>query len=372
MKNASRNLGIDILRIISMIGVVFLHVLGHGGILKLNHSPANFSMVWFFEILAFPAVNCFVLISGYVGYKGDRVFQRIKNILSLLFTVLFYSIAITGLFALFGPDPIGKRELLKSLMPTIMGRYWFFTAYFGLFLLSPILNIFVCKSNLKQSVVFLIAFSIFSIISILHDTFSLLKGYSVIWFVFMYLIGAIIKKYDLNKLFSKKIWFIIVLSAFMVTWLSKVMLNFVNIPFLKNNNGVLVNYVSPTIIIMAVGLLGLFSNIKCPSSYSKIISFIATSAFSVYLIHDNFFIRKYIIANIHTLVSDFNIAFLALSIIACVMIVFFSCILIDKIRICLFNVIKINKLSEHLEDFIKAKINIIYEKVKVKLQTTAE
>lgn len=94
MNHSSRNYGIDLLRIISMIGVVFLHVLGHGGLLHSYNSPVEFSMVWFFEILSYPAVNCFVLISGYAGYKEDNISPKIKNLFSLLFTVLFYSITI--------------------------------------------------------------------------------------------------------------------------------------------------------------------------------------------------------------------------------------------------------------------------------------
>lgn len=89
-------------------------------------------------------------------------------------------------------------------MPTITGRYWFFSAYFGLILLSPILNLFVHKSNLKHAFTFFVVLLLFSIISVIYDTFSLLEGYSVIWFVLVYLIGALVKKYDLNKLFLKK------------------------------------------------------------------------------------------------------------------------------------------------------------------------
>jgi len=371
MNKQSRNLGIDMLRIISMLGVVFLHVLGHGGILNSSLSPAKFSMVWFFEILAYPAVNCFVLISGYVGYKGERFFPKIKNIISLLFTVLFYSVIIVVVFMLFGPEPVGTKELVTSLMPTIMGRYWFFTAYFGLFLLSPILNVLVYKSSLKQDIIFLIVFSLFSTVSVLRDTFSLLGGYSVIWFVFMYLIGAIIKKYDLTKLLSQTRWCIIVLCAFIVTWLSKIVLYFSNSSFLQNQSGVLIDYTSPTIVIMAIGLLALFSNITC-HSFTKIISFVATSAFSVYLIHDNFFVRTYLIAKIHSVVDGFNFVLLALSIIGSVAVIFLSCILIDKIRICLFKIIRIDTLSKHIEDFVKTKINTLCKKIELKLQTTAE
>ena len=161
MLKTSRNYGIDILRIVSILGVAFLHVLGHGGILYLPHSFLNFSTAWFFEILAYPAVNCFVLISGYVGYRGEKVFPKIKSILSLLFTVLFYSISIFCLFKLFYPETAALSAPSISLMPTVMGRYWFFTAYFGLFFLTPILNTFVHRSNLKQAFVFIAVLSLF-------------------------------------------------------------------------------------------------------------------------------------------------------------------------------------------------------------------
>ena len=66
-----------------MLGVVVLHVLGHGGILDSVTTPVDRSVAWFFEILAFPAVNCFVLISGYVGYRGEKYYPRLKNIISI-------------------------------------------------------------------------------------------------------------------------------------------------------------------------------------------------------------------------------------------------------------------------------------------------
>ena len=180
MNKVSRNYGIDLLRIISMLGVVFLHVLGHGGILSLDLSPVNFSMVWFIEILAYPAVNCFVLISGYIGYKEEKIFPKIKNLLNLAFTVAFYSVSSFLIFKFFSPETLGLKELVKSFFPIILKNYWFFTAYVGLFLLSPMLNLLVYKSNFKHAFVYLAVFSLFSIISTVYDSFSFIGGYSVI------------------------------------------------------------------------------------------------------------------------------------------------------------------------------------------------
>ena len=372
MNKVSRNYGIDLLRIISMLSVVFLHVLGHGGILNSGLSPIKFSTAWFLEILAYPAVNCFVLISGYIGYKSEKIFPKPKNLLVLSFTVAFYSISLFLLFMFFGSETLGLQELVKSFFPIIMKNYWFFTAYVGLFLLSPLLNLLVYKSNIKHTFVYLIVFSLFSIISTINDSFSLLSGYSVMWFVFIYLIGAIIKKYNLSNLFSRRIWFVIFISSFAITWISKILLHFSNIPFLANCSDILANYVSPTIVLMAIGMFCCLSKINCSSSFSSVISFFATSAFSVYLIHDNTFVRRYMISKIHSFISDLNFFLFTLSIIGFVVAIFLTCILVDKIRILFFKLIKIDKLSEQIEKLIKKSLNAVYIRFENILNSKAE
>lgn len=61
-----RNEGIELLRIISMIMILILHYLGHGGILD-NLSANNFYyyIAWTLEGICFVAVNIYVLITGY-------------------------------------------------------------------------------------------------------------------------------------------------------------------------------------------------------------------------------------------------------------------------------------------------------------------
>lgn len=360
MKSSTRNLGIDLLRIFSMLGVVFLHILGHGGILNLNHTSINFSIVWFFEIFAYPAVNCFVLISGYVGYKADNISLKIKNIISLMLTVAFYSISIFLIFTFSGIVPFGLKGLIKSLFPTLLKSYWFFSAYFGLFLLSPLLNLLVQKLSLRHTFTFLSVFLFFSIISTVYDTFSFMGGYSLVWFVFIYLIGAIIKKFKFNELFSKKWWLIIALVSFIITWFSKLVLQFSSISFLENHSSLLIKYVSPTIVLTAIALLCLFSKINCSHSFAKPISFFASSAFSVYLIHDNNYIRNYLISKLYTFIENFNFISLTLFIIFSVLAIFVICILIDKIRIFIFKIVNVEKISTQIEKIIRKIINTAY------------
>ena len=363
MKNSTRNLGIDVLRIASMMGVVFLHILGHGGILSGGLSPLSSAATWFLEILFYPAVNCFILISGFVGFKGKNYFPKLKNLLSLMFTVLFYSVSIFFIFVIFKIEPLGIVGLAKSFLPTILNGYWFFSAYVGLFLLTPFLNLLVQKLTPRLTFVFAMVFLLFCTVSTIYDTFSLLRGYSVLWFVFIYLIGAIIKKYKLNELFSKKIWMLVFLATFALALLSKLIFGIIPISIVSSHSNLLIKYVSPLIVIMAIALFCVFSKIDCKPSLAPAISFFATSAFSVYLIHDNIYVRTHLISKIGGYIAGFNFVLLALAVIVIALSIFLVCILIDKARLLLFRLLKIDKLAEAIEKLIKSALNFVYKKI---------
>ena len=68
-ENDTRNYGIDLLRFVAMLGIVTLHILNHGGGLSAETDILRSSVIWMIEIAAYPAVNCYALISGYTGYK---------------------------------------------------------------------------------------------------------------------------------------------------------------------------------------------------------------------------------------------------------------------------------------------------------------
>ena len=73
--NQERNYGIDLLRVLATYMVLVLHVMGQGGIVwTIDGSSNNYIVAWLLELLAFCAVNCYALISGYVGlYKKFKL-----------------------------------------------------------------------------------------------------------------------------------------------------------------------------------------------------------------------------------------------------------------------------------------------------------
>ena len=74
--------------------------------------------------------NGFALISGIVGYKTNRY----SNLVYLWLTIFFYSFGIHLFILLFKKNFIIKNGILVEVFPIIFKRYWYCTAYFGMYL----------------------------------------------------------------------------------------------------------------------------------------------------------------------------------------------------------------------------------------------
>lgn len=191
-----RHDGIDALRIVSMFMVVVLHTLGQGGILR-NTVPysIHYYVAWFLEIGSYCAVNCFALISGYVLHRSRPCISKLAQ---LWLQVIFYSILITGIFAVVYPERIGLKYIVKALFPVSFNQYWYISAYFGLYLLTPILNIAIAHIEKKTYDALLLSiFGLFCVLGYfsLHDAYTLNSGYSLL--CILYLLGAYLYKYDI-------------------------------------------------------------------------------------------------------------------------------------------------------------------------------
>lgn len=136
-----RNYGIDLLRIVSMIYVLFLHCIGQGGLLSNTIvNSSQYKLVWFIEICSYVSVNVFALISGYVIYKEEERKFKISNYINLWLQIVFYGFVITILFNIFASSvQINLEAYIKVLFPVTNKLYWYFTAYTGLFFIMPFL-----------------------------------------------------------------------------------------------------------------------------------------------------------------------------------------------------------------------------------------
>lgn len=200
MQEKERNYGIDLLKIVLMYMICILHTLKKGGILDACTAGTwQYKVFWLLEVFAFCAVDGFALISGYIASEKPGKFEKLVE---MWFQVFFYSFIITMIFTIIG---INKNwqiiDIIKCILPVTFGKFWYFTAFFGLFFAIPVINKFlfsIDETIAKKSLIIIII--LFSILGTLGDPFKLNNGYSTIWLIVLYCIGVLIKKLNYLKL----------------------------------------------------------------------------------------------------------------------------------------------------------------------------
>lgn len=359
MKKRKNN--IELLRIISMIMILFLHLLRFGGLLDTTSVLSlKFILCWLIESFCFVAVNVYVLISGY--FLLDSKFKFTK-LIKLWFEVFVYSIVIYAISIFFGNNAFTLIGFLKSIFPIIFGNYWFVSVYFLLYLLSPILNKFVMSLSKKQYkyllIIVCIFFSVLPLIIPQVDTINFGGSYSISWFIVLYFVAGYIKLFCQDKYNSKKICLAAYIACSIFNLIFLVVTSVIKIPFIETS--VFYNYFSITVLIGAVCLFKIFLNIKIKSDLiNKLISLFAPTTFGIYLIHENPNFRI-ILWNFFNWINDFGVLeIIYLFLTPFVLFIIFG--LIDKIRVLIFNKL-INKLICYIEKnkFIKKVEGELYE-----------
>lgn len=335
-----RNYGIDLLRIFSMFLIVILHALGHGGvILNAIEGTNQCSVSWFIEIFSYCAVDCFGIISGYVGFGNKKNGFSINRYVRLWLEVSFYCVIIATVIKCTGLLELSLKDLLMSPFPIVNGSYWYFTAYTGLFILAPLINEGVAGCNdkvLKEKMLLIVL--IFTGVNLFVDRFSLENGYSVIWLCILYYIGAVLKKCNLTRNISKSKYLLIACLCIVFTWLvflTRVDVKVGNLSFTYLS---MISYVSPTILIVAVIYVVIFSRMKFTNKTQSIIKFMSSSSFAIYLINDNPYIREVFIRDKFKFLLEVHSYYIPFILVGFSISFCIAAILIDKVRVFLFKI----------------------------------
>lgn len=346
-----RNYGIDLLRIISMSMIVMLHVLGHGGVLNAStQNTVGYGVAWFLESAAYCAVNCYALISGYVGY-GTK--HKYSNIIVLYLQVVFWMIAIQAVFMVVMPGTVGIADVVKSLFVFALNTYWYFTAYFCMFFFIPFLNRLMQSMDKKEARILLVTIIfVFSVLPTVfqNDMFKNSYGASAFWLAMLYLIGAYFKKYEAESTDTKIRDAVLYLLCIVATWISQYGVELLEGEPLGQStwDSPFVTYVSPTILLAAIALLLFFRQIHINSVIKKMIGFFAPVTFGVYLIHEHPLVRQYLVSDKFARYGSFSSVLLVLSVIGTVFCIWLVCSLLDAIRLYFFKVLKIKTLCSSI------------------------
>ncbi|MBR2879010.1 MAG: acyltransferase family protein, partial [Clostridia bacterium] len=213
-----RNYGIDALRIVSIFMVIILHVMAQGAaIYSVDKGSANYYIFWFLEMASFCAVNCFALVSGYVGYGRKK---KLSSIISLSAQALFYVIVFTAAGCI-AKGAFDKDFVLASLLAVREGGFWYFKAYLCAWFFFPLIDIAVEKLERKQLKRMVTAgFIFFSVVPLIFfaDLFRTGLGYTPLWLLVMYFYGAYVKKYGIEENKKPLKYFLLFLLMSVITW----------------------------------------------------------------------------------------------------------------------------------------------------------
>ncbi len=346
-----RNYGIDLLRMLLMFMVVILHVLGDGGILDAAEPLSfHYNVAWLLETFSYCAVNGYVLITGYFYIDGK---YHVSSLIMLWLQTVLYTFGIMAAACILKPELFYIEDLWDALFPISRKTYWYLSAYVGLFVLIPLLNAGICalselkmKQLLKMILLVFSVYSTFALGVLKGDPFGELEGYSLIWLIVIYIIGACIKKYGWGEKISVSKAMLGFVAVVMISWIVKLVL----LSFARDtiNSNLLISYTSPTMVAASIFLFLAFKKLTIPNALKKPIAIFSPAAFGVYLIHKQEYVAGFFIRGKFVHYLELNGVAMIGAVLLTAVVIFIICILIDLVRCKIFTLLKIKQKLENI------------------------
>lgn len=323
----------ELLRIIAMLLVLIVHAnfkaLEAPTLTELDNAPLSSHMRLFSQSISIVCVNSFVLISGWFGIR-----PKILRFSELIFQVLFIGVIIY--FVMYSLDLVtawGISDWIKLLTFRRGDCLWFVYSYIVMYIFTPILNEFADNANRQAFKKVLISFFVIQTYLGYIDSYDFFAaGYSPLSFMGLYLLARYFRLYpsrltSLNKYHDICIYvsmvFLITISAIAFKMVTGKGISF------------LFDYSSPLIILASSYFFLFFTKI---SFYNKAINWIASSSFAVYLFHaDPLIFEPYYLDTIRCWHTNSTLPLFILQTSGLIITVFSVSILLDKIRLFIWN-----------------------------------
>lgn len=332
---------IELLRILLMYMIVILHFVGHNALSANNDFhlvDKNWISANLMESFSCCAVDCFVLISGYFTIRF-----RLSKLVVFLLPITFYELCISILFY--------KYYGAISFTPF---NYWFVKPYFLLMLVSPILNEGLRHLERYKIMYFCL---ICILLSYCNTPLSEGAGKTFQIFVLLYTLGYSVSHY---KRFSGggKFWCVVFSVASLLIFVQTYALELLG--HYRGVQSMSYNYNNILVIVAAVALLIFFTTLNI---HSRIINWIGSSAFFVYIISENcnMYMHPYGIYDILHVQDWQDSPLYAILILLASAMVFIGCICIDKIRVLLFGRIE-RYLCKSIDNIEGRILDMIHQK----------
>ena len=293
----------------------------------------------------------FGLLSGYLGINTKK--SSCYRTLELVCIVFFYCCLITAIFLLSAPDKIdGIKGLLSGFFPQIKGRYWYITCYIPIGIFQPYINKMILslseKAHLKLC---LLITAVFGFIQsfVIVDLFKFDRGYSFVWLLCLYIIGAYLKRANIADKIEKlsvKCGLVFICGALVLTFGNLFVFMVIN-----RQISYFTSYISPITMIMSISLVLMLSKVhidKCGS----LLAFFSSVAFDVYLIHCHIYIYDNLIKDNFVFIKEYPMILAPFVMAMCALLIFLSAGLVGGLRAFCFKAFKLNDLLKMISEKI--------------------
>jgi len=345
--------GLDLLRLISMAMIVVHHCVTHGGLIaafpKLSPTDLAFQ---FINCIAYYAVNLYGLVSGYVMCGTEPKLSRLAE---LWLQVVATSLAVTAAYAILGKQTT-LWHWLQVFLPVTTNNYWYFTCYFGMFLLLPFLNRLLDSLSRRDFLLMLgAAVLMFCVESVVvnKDCFRLNDGYHVFWIIMLYVTGYYLRRFGFGRIGRHAL--LIYLSTLLISFGSGVLIKWLTARSMISgvSEAWLTRYVSPTLYFGAIAQLAIFSRLRLSGWVKRAVVFLSPLAFGVYLIHEQPLLRDTLIAKKFIPLAQLPVLSLFGLFLLIVLGIFGGCLLLEWVRHRVFALVGVRKHMERLETRVR-------------------
>ncbi len=323
----------ELLRVLTMFLVLVVHTtfhqFGYPRAALVQADPLSWTLLSAAHASAIGCVDIFILISGWFGIRAT-----LQGGCRLLFQLLFIvtltnvGVALTDANFAAGWGDIGKSYI----------GYWFINSYLLLYIISPVLNAYVAQASERDFRRLLI---VFFIVHTLMEEFSddIRWGYSVISFVGLYLLARYLRLHLAPRIshWKRQIFLMGYLAYILLFVLLVISVSYMLPQHTKGIAYYMSSYANPLVIIASASLLLYFSRLRFQS---RVVNWLAAGSLTVYLLHQNRFVRPHFREMIMFLSTEHRYLVFGLAVFVFLLGVYlFSC-LVDVPRRIIFEKIK--------------------------------
>lgn len=262
-----RNSSFELLRIILIVMILVEH--GNMWFIGLGyHGGGEYFVRCLVQSICIGAVNAFVLISGWFGINNC-----LAKMGRLLFMLLFCTLPLLVPALIFCWIPFSAVSSIQGVYQYVLGgnNYWFVVDYVGLLIFAPVLNNGIKTLSKRQlAIIILLCYCLFFIYDFALKTEVLGSegGYSLLWFIFLYLFARYMRLYDIQNT-GRLCWWFLIGSIIVQTVL-----------FYYGLIGL--RYTNPLILIEAVCMILI---IRRYNFTNKIVNYASSACLMAYLLH---------------------------------------------------------------------------------------